>query len=282
MVLGVRELDQSGISEGDRNWSNLHTVYTHGNGVIAAFANQRGPDNSPGAGGDPVRRGAAGRRGPAPVAVPRRLREPRLLRRGQPRLLDRRQDRRARADVELDLGAAGGNTEDTNLTTYDGEGGVPVDSFLDQVLYAVQVRRPQLRALRAGQRQQQGALHRAAGRARGEGRAVADARPGPLPGGGRRPDRVDPRRLHHDRPVPAGAARVVRGHDRRLARRGQPVRHAAHRRDQLHAQRGQGDRRRLRRHRDALRVGRDRPDPPGLAQRLPRHGEGQARRSPRA
>ena len=27
------------------NWSNLHTVYTHGNGVIAAFANQRPADN---------------------------------------------------------------------------------------------------------------------------------------------------------------------------------------------------------------------------------------------
>ena len=29
----------------------------------------------------------------------------------------------------------------------------------------------------------------------------------PLPGGGRRPDRVDPRRLHHHRPLPAGAER---------------------------------------------------------------------------
>ena len=41
LVLGVRELDQDGISETDRNWTNLHTVYTHGNGVIAAYANQR-------------------------------------------------------------------------------------------------------------------------------------------------------------------------------------------------------------------------------------------------
>ena len=41
VVLGVRELDQSGLAEGDRNWSNLHRVYTHGNGVIAAFGNQR-------------------------------------------------------------------------------------------------------------------------------------------------------------------------------------------------------------------------------------------------
>lgn len=45
LVLGVRELDQSGVPTGDRNWSNMHTVYTHGNGIIAAYANQR-PENN--------------------------------------------------------------------------------------------------------------------------------------------------------------------------------------------------------------------------------------------
>ncbi|MEP9361661.1 UPF0182 family protein [Nocardioides sp. CN2-186] len=46
LVLGARELDQSGIPSSDRNWSNLHTVYTHGNGLIAAYANQRPEDDS--------------------------------------------------------------------------------------------------------------------------------------------------------------------------------------------------------------------------------------------
>ena len=46
VVLGVREMDQNGIAESDRNWSNLHTVYTHGDGVIAAYANQRPEDDS--------------------------------------------------------------------------------------------------------------------------------------------------------------------------------------------------------------------------------------------
>lgn len=41
LVLAVRELNQGGMPEDARNWSNLHTVYTHGNGVIAAYANQR-------------------------------------------------------------------------------------------------------------------------------------------------------------------------------------------------------------------------------------------------
>ena len=40
LVLGVRELDQSGINSADQNWTNLHTVYTHGEGLIAAYANR--------------------------------------------------------------------------------------------------------------------------------------------------------------------------------------------------------------------------------------------------
>jgi uncharacterized protein len=45
LVLGAREIDQTGVPSSDQNWSNLHTVYTHGNGIIAAFANQRPEDN---------------------------------------------------------------------------------------------------------------------------------------------------------------------------------------------------------------------------------------------
>ena len=43
LVLGVRELNSDGIP--DQNWTNLHTVYTHGNGIIAGYANQRGRDD---------------------------------------------------------------------------------------------------------------------------------------------------------------------------------------------------------------------------------------------
>ena len=46
LVLGVRELDQDGLSPDARNWSNLHTVFTHGNGIIAAYANQRDAENA--------------------------------------------------------------------------------------------------------------------------------------------------------------------------------------------------------------------------------------------
>src|SRR3954447_24793903 len=46
VVIGARELNQAGINSTDQNWSNLYTVYTHGSGVIAAFANQRPADDS--------------------------------------------------------------------------------------------------------------------------------------------------------------------------------------------------------------------------------------------
>ena len=39
-VLAVRDLEQSGLSSDQRNWVNLHLAYTHGNGVVAAPANQ--------------------------------------------------------------------------------------------------------------------------------------------------------------------------------------------------------------------------------------------------
>ena len=45
-MVAVRELDRAG-SRTQRNWNNLHTVYTHGYGVVAAYGNQRDAENSP-------------------------------------------------------------------------------------------------------------------------------------------------------------------------------------------------------------------------------------------
>ena len=62
LVLGVRELDQAGLADSDKNWSNLHTVYTHGNGVIAAYGNQRPQDDE-----RPVGRRSSGPRARRPT-----------------------------------------------------------------------------------------------------------------------------------------------------------------------------------------------------------------------
>ena len=60
--------------------------------------------------------------------------------------------------------------------------------------------RGELPALRRVQRQLEADVRAQPARAGGAGRAVPDARRRPVPGGGRRPGRLDPRRLHHRRP----------------------------------------------------------------------------------
>ncbi len=39
-VIAVREIDLEGVPDGQRNWLNDHTVYTHGYGVVAAYGNR--------------------------------------------------------------------------------------------------------------------------------------------------------------------------------------------------------------------------------------------------
>ncbi len=46
-VIAARELDLTGVPEGQRNWLNDHTVYTHGYGVVAAKGNTREEDGRP-------------------------------------------------------------------------------------------------------------------------------------------------------------------------------------------------------------------------------------------
>ncbi len=143
VVLGVRELDQSGLAANDQNWSNLHTAYTHGNGVIAAFANQRPEDDSvqqPGiqwaegaetdedalsrlAGSDGYEtRVYFGEQSPSYSIVG-------LDPNGKP--------------VEFDL-PRGDRSEEDVATTYTGEAGVPIGGVFAQLLYAVKFSEPNL------------------------------------------------------------------------------------------------------------------------------------------
>jgi uncharacterized membrane protein (UPF0182 family) len=46
-VIGVRELDLSGLPASQQNWVNDHTVYTHGFGAVAAYGNRSGQDGQP-------------------------------------------------------------------------------------------------------------------------------------------------------------------------------------------------------------------------------------------
>ncbi|QBX57619.1 UPF0182 family protein [Nocardioides seonyuensis] len=143
VVLGVRELDQSGLAEGDQNWSNLHTVYTHGNGVIAAYANQRPKDNS-----SQSRSGVEWAEGQeadesdltelTPDGYETRVYfgelSPSYSIVGQPEGGD---------PVELDL-PKGDSAEESEEMTYDGTGGVEIGSLPEQLLYAVKFGEPNL------------------------------------------------------------------------------------------------------------------------------------------
>ncbi len=138
LVLGVRELDTNEVADADQNWSNLHTVYTHGDGVIAAYAN-RTPSDEEGNGivwaegiesgqselGDYERRIYFGEKSPDYSVVGKSGADS--------------------SNVELSLpstGAEEGEESDTTTTTYDGEGGVPIGGTFRQFMYAVKFGEP--------------------------------------------------------------------------------------------------------------------------------------------
>jgi uncharacterized protein len=133
-VVAVRELDTASLSENQSSWINQHTVYTHGNGFVAAPANEV------------VERTAGG--------------EPRFTTGDLP----------TRGNIEVDQSAAriyygelisgysvvgapegaeprefdlpeGGSSGDGQLNnTYDGEGGVEIGSFFRQLTFAIYYR----------------------------------------------------------------------------------------------------------------------------------------------
>ena len=138
VVLGVRELDQDQVDKTDQNWSNLHTVYTHGDGVIAAYAN-RVPPGETGNGivwaegiesgqselGEYERRIYFGEKSPDYSIVGKAKEDS--------------------PDVELSLpttGAEEGEESTTVTTTYDGKGGVPIGGTFRQFMYAVKFGEP--------------------------------------------------------------------------------------------------------------------------------------------
>lgn len=139
LVMGVRELDQSGINASDQNWTNLHTVYTHGNGVIAAYANHRGLDNATESQDIQWAEGIQANEDDLVTEGPGEFEDrvyfgensPEYSVVGRPEGAD---------PVELDLpdrGAAAEGEGSDERTEYDGEGGVSVGSTFRQLLFAI-------------------------------------------------------------------------------------------------------------------------------------------------
>jgi len=130
VVIGARELDQAGIAPQNQSWNNLHTYYTHGSGLIAAFGNQRPPDDTRQSsdvqwaqGQDPGQDSLETATGPF---------EPRIYF-GEGDMSYSIVGRTSSVDSELDLSATGAQTR----TTYDGSGGVDVGGFFNKLMYAI-------------------------------------------------------------------------------------------------------------------------------------------------
>ena len=136
LVLGVRELNQSGIPAGSRNWSNLHTVYTHGNGVIAAFANQRPADDATESAEIQWAEGQQANERSLFHLDPNGY-ESRVYYGEQSPDYSIVGKLPGKPSIELDLGREADSAAQDQRTTYDGSGGVPVGSLFHKLLYAV-------------------------------------------------------------------------------------------------------------------------------------------------
>lgn len=139
VIIAAREVDLDGLQASQRTWSNDHTVYTHGYGVIAAYGNKRGSQGEPQwvardipPTGELEFDGAPriyfGEKSPSYSIV------------GRPD---------GAAPIEVDTPRGGGEDAaedggDSSANTYDGKGGVPMGTLFNQALYALKFAEPNL------------------------------------------------------------------------------------------------------------------------------------------
>jgi uncharacterized membrane protein (UPF0182 family) len=147
LVVAARELHLEGLPEGQKNWANQHTVYTHGYGLIAAYGNQRDADDRP----------VTANQG-LPVWAEEDL-PPKGVLTGpegdgyRPQIYFGENSptysivgkKDGGKDVELDLpqGSNGESGSSTN-STYSGKDGVKIGSLFNKLLYAVKFSEPKL------------------------------------------------------------------------------------------------------------------------------------------
>jgi uncharacterized membrane protein (UPF0182 family) len=144
LVVAPREIDQSGLPAEQRNWNNLHTVYTHGFGMVAAFGNQRDADGdvSPND-GEPEW---------AEQDIPPQGQLTDLADGYQPRIYFGEQSPQYSVvgkpeggrDVELDIPEGEGPGGKPQTNTYNGAAGVPVGGIFNKLLYAIKFSEPNI------------------------------------------------------------------------------------------------------------------------------------------
>ncbi|WP_175935463.1 UPF0182 family protein [Corynebacterium sp. Marseille-P4321] len=142
-VVAAREMNPNALSENQRDWINRHTVYTHGNGFIAAQANtvdEAAQDAGSTRGGLPIftvsdlQTNAIARENDDAEELGIRVEEPRIY--YGPVI--------ASAEDGLDYAIVGDNGQgaveydtDTSTYTYAGEGGVEIGNWVNRTAYAI-------------------------------------------------------------------------------------------------------------------------------------------------
>src|SRR5687768_1826228 len=137
-VVAVRELNSAGLSENQDTWINRHTVYTHGNGFVAAPANEVVT--------------LEGQEGGAPNFTTRNLPTTGNIDVDQTRIYYGELIQQNGQDVYSVVGAPEGSeprefdrpedgSEEGQINnTYDGDGGVEIGSFFRQLTFAIYYR----------------------------------------------------------------------------------------------------------------------------------------------
>jgi uncharacterized membrane protein (UPF0182 family) len=135
-VVAVRELNSAGLSENQDTWINRHTVYTHGNGFVAAPANEV----------------VAGQEGGEPNFTTKDLPTTGNIDVKQPRIYYGELIQQNGQDVYSVVGAPknsdprefdqpeDGSDKGQLNNTYTGEGGVEIGSFFRQLTFAIYYR----------------------------------------------------------------------------------------------------------------------------------------------
>lgn len=131
-IVAARELNSNGLSGNQSDWINRHLVYTHGNGLVVAPANQVNAalsDSGGGTSGLPNFMSVDINSNPADVPAPLQVKEPRVY----------------YGELITDYSIVGGKEgvspleydSDTSRNSYTGKGGVPVGSLLNRLVFAL-------------------------------------------------------------------------------------------------------------------------------------------------
>jgi uncharacterized membrane protein (UPF0182 family) len=132
VAIAVRELNMSGIPRG--TWANKHLVYTHGYGVVAAPTSKMDEKT-----GTPIFvNGGLPPSNKIPVTQPQIY-----FGQSSPSYSIVGQPAGSSTQLEFDYPSSDGSSKAVH-TTYTGDGGVPIGSRFDRLLYAVQLHDPNI------------------------------------------------------------------------------------------------------------------------------------------